>query len=440
MAEKNSRIAVPSFAQKRVLFRDDKSLNVQSYDLDNIYPQRVRNAINSSGTGTACTTLFTKHLRGRGFKNDDLEKLIVNEKNQTLADVHRLVCADRAMYLGWALHVSYNAMLEPIAIKHIPFEYIRLSIADDMGNVLTAKIHPDWARESGKPFDRSKIIEIDFYTEDTERIYEQIERAGGFDKWQGHVLYFSEKGSNVYPPAVCDPVFEDVLTDAGIKIWKFRGISTDFMANYFWIFPGEFADSVERENYIAAVNSFQGADNSHKIAVVECPVPESKPELMKVEKQDNDKVYELTETTVRENIIRAYGQPLALHAIQMPGSLGLSREWEEAKANYDERTADDRERIAYSFKPILSRWAYGNPAPDGDYLVVPLTGLADEKQTKPISETLEVGKLQSLQLVITDTTMTSEQKINFLVAVYGIDFETSVSIVNGTPLPIEKKA
>ena len=94
----------------------------------------------------------------------------------------------------------------------------------------------------------------------------------------------------------------------------------------------------------------------------------------------------------------------------------------------------------YSFKPILSRWAYGNPAPDGDYLVVPLTGLADEKQTKPISETLEVGKLQSLQLVITDTTMTSEQKINFLVAVYGIDFETSVSIVNGTPLPIEKKA
>jgi hypothetical protein len=439
MAEKNSRIAVPSFAQKRVIFRDDKSFQIQSYDLDNVYPQRVRNAINSSGTATACTNLFSKHLRGRGFKNNELEKLIVNEKNQSLADVHRLICNDRALYLGFAIHVSYNAMLEPIAIKHIPFEYIRLSIADDLGNVLTAKIHPDWARESGKPFDRTKIIEIDFYTEDESRIYEQIERAGGFDKWNGHLLYYSEKGNNVYPPAVCDPVFEDVLTDAGIKIWKYRGISTDFMANYFWIFPGEFADDRERENYISSVNSFQGADNSHKIAVVECPVPDSKPELIKIDKQDNDKVYELTEVTVRENIIRAYGQPLALHAIHLSGSLGLSREWEEAKSNYDERTADDREKISFSFKPILSRWSFGNPAPDGDYSVVPLTGLADEKQTKPISETLEVGKLVSLQTVITDTSMTSEQKINFLVAVYGIDFETSVSIVNGTPLPIEKK-
>jgi len=440
MSEKNSRIAVPSFAQKRVLFRDNKSLNVQSYDLDNIYPQRVRNAINSSGTATACTGLFFKHLRGRGFKNSQLEKLVVNEKNQTLADVHRLVCADRAMYLGYALHVSYDAMLQPVAIKHIPFEYIRLSIPDDMGNVLTAKIHPDWARESGKPFDLSKIIEIDFYTEDTARIYEQIERAGGFDKWQGHLLYFSEKGSAVYPPAVCDPVFEDVLTDAGIKMWKYRGISTDFMANYFWIFPGEFASVGERDNYIQAVNSFQGVDNSHKIAVVECPVPESKPELIKIDKQDNDKVYELTETTVRENIIRAYGQPLALHAIHMSGSLGLSKEWEEAKSNYDERTADEREFIGLSFKPILSRWSVGNPAPDGDYSIVPLTGLEDEKQVKPIAETLEVGKLQSLQLVITDPMMKPEQKVNFLVAVYGIDFQTAVAVVNGTPLPIETKS
>lgn len=439
MADKNSRIAVPSFAQKRVLPRDDRSLNIQSYDLDNIYPQRVRNAINSSGTATACQNLFAKFLRGRGYKNQELEKLVVNERGETLADVHRLLCYDRAMYLGYALHIGYNAMLQPVSIKHIPFEYVRLSLPDSMGSVLTAKVYNDWAKETGKPIDKNKIIEFDFFTEDTERIYEQIERAGGFSQWNGQLLYYSEKGNLVYPPAVCDPVFEDVLTDAGIKMWKFRGISTDFMANYFWIFNGEFADEREREEYITAVNSFQGVENSHKIAVVECPVPDSKPELIKVEKQDNDKVYELTETTCRDNIIRSYGQPLMLHAIHQQGSLGLSKEWEEAKANYDERTADEREKLGSCFKPILRRWAYGNPAPDGDYTIIPLTGLEDTKQVKPISETLEVGKLQSLQLVITDQNMTSEQKINFLVAVYGIDFSMAVSIVNGTPLPIEAK-
>ena len=67
-------------------------MQIQSYDFDNIYPQRIRNAVNSSGTGTSCTNLYAKHLRGRGFKNEDLEKLVVNEKNQTLGDVHKLIC------------------------------------------------------------------------------------------------------------------------------------------------------------------------------------------------------------------------------------------------------------------------------------------------------------------------------------------------------------
>ena len=222
-------------------------------------------------------------------------------------------------------------------------------------------------------------------------------------------------------------------------MWKFRGISTDFMANYFWIFNGEFSSTQERDDYIQSVNSFQGVENSHKIAVVECPIPESRPELIKVDKQDNDKVYELTEVTVRENIIRSYGQPLTLHAIKTSGQLGLSKEWEEAKANYDERTADEREKVALSFKPILEDWAYGNPSTDNDYTIIPLTGIEEQKEVKSISETLEVGKLQSLQLVITDQNMTAEQKINFLVAVYGIEFGTAVSIVNGTPLPIELK-
>lgn len=429
------RVSVPSFAQKRIGSRDDKTYGIQIYDYDNMYAQRVRNAKDSSGTATACAKLFSKHTRGRGFKNKNLEQLIVNEYGQTLGDIHKLICDDRSLFLGYAIHVSYNPLLQPISIKHVPFETIRLSTADEKGNVLTVKLHPDWGRESGKPFKKEQIVEVDLYTDDVDTIYEQIERAGGYDMWNGHVLYFSEQGKNVYPPAVFDPVLEDVLTDAGIKMWKFRGISTDFMASYFWLLNGEFATDAERNDYVTALNSYQGVDNSHKVIVVENPLPDAKPEVVKIEKQDNDKVYELTETTVRENIIRLYGQPLALHAIKVQGQLGLSKEWEEAKINYDERTADERENIANAFKPILNLWAFGNPAPDGDYTVIPLTGLQEQKKVTPIGQTLEVGKLQSVQAVITDPNMRPEQKVNFLVAIYGIDIETASSVVNGTPLP-----
>ena len=434
----NSRIAVPSFATKRLAFRDDRANGVQMYDADNIYPQRVRNAINSSGTATACTNLMAKHLRGRGYRNQNLEKLTVNEKGQTLADIHRLLCNDRSMYLGYAFHITYNALLQPISIKHVPYEYIRLELPDDMLNVTQVKVHPDWARETGA-FDKKLLQTYDLYTEDLEIIYDQIDKAGGFDNWRGHVYYFSEKGMNVYPPAVCDPVFEDVLTDAGIKMWKFRGISTDFMANYFWVFNGEFASEQERDEYVEAVNSFQGVDNSHKIVVVECPQPSAKPELIKIEKQDNDKVYELTETTVKENIIRCYGQPLALHAIKTQGQLGLSKEWEEAKANYDERTADERNKLSYVFQPILANWFDGDPAPDGDYLIIPLTGLEEQKTIKPLGEVLEVGKLVALQGLITDPLLTTEQKINYMVAVYGVDINIATAIIKGLPLPQQLK-
>jgi hypothetical protein len=434
MAENNSRIAVPSFATQRIVNKDDKSLNIQFYDLDNFYPQRVRNAINSSGTGTSCTNLFAKFLRGRGFRNKELDDMIVNSKNEKLSDIHRLLSKDRALYLGYCYHITYNALLEPIEIKYVPFEYVRLCIPDDTGAVAEAKVYEDWAREF-QALKRDSIMTIDLFTTDESKMLEQIEKAGGFDKWNGHLYYFSESGYLNYPPAVCDSVFEDVLTDAGIKMWKFRGISTDFMANYFWIINGEFADDTERQDYVNSINSFQGVDSSHKVILVECPVPNSKPELVKVDKQDNDKVYELTEVTVRENIIRCYGQPLTLHAIKTSGQLGLSKEFEEAKLNYDETTNDARNQLGDCFIQVLERWYTGNPAKDGDYLVVPITGIDEQKTIKPISETLEVGKLTTMQMIITDTSMSVGQKINFLVAVYGIDINIATAIVNGTALP-----
>jgi hypothetical protein len=428
----NSKIAVPSFATKRVYNRDDRSLNVQMYDIDNLYPQRVRNAINSSGTATACTNLLSKHLRGRGYKDKNLETLVVNEYQQTLGDIHKLLCNDRAMYLGYAFHITYNAMLQPVSIKYVPFEFIRLTLPDDAGNTNSVKIHPDWGRESGKAFDRKQLIEVDLYTDNIEVMYQQINKVGGFENWKGHIYYYSEKGKLIYPPAVCDPVFEDVLTDAGIKMWKFRGVSTDFMANYFWIFNGEFADEHEKLDYVEAVNSFQGVDNSHKIIVVECPTPNSKPELLKVERQDNDKVYELTESTVVENIVRSYGQPKALHSISVSGSLGLTKEIEEGKIVYDERTSDDRNNLGNVFKAILNNWYEGNPS--DDYLIIPITGFAEEKKNT-ISDIISNEMVSGLQSVITDTGMNPQQKINFIVAVYGVNYEIASAIVLGTPLP-----
>lgn len=431
---KGASVVVPSPLKRRLQYADDKTFKIQKYDLDNAYPQRVRNAINSSGVATACTNLFAKHLRGRGFASETIENLIVNDKKQTLGAVHKLLCKDRAMFFGYAFHIQYNALLEVTGINHVPFEYVRLLTTDERGVVTKAKVFDDWAREKYSKIDEKKVKTIDLFTTDVAMIQEQIEAAEGFSNWNGHLYYFSEEGHNVYPKAVCDPVFEDVMSDAGIKIYKNRQIVTGWLCDYILVYKGVFESETEKQQFVDNVNEHVGFDRSHKILVVEAPTNEDVPELKKLESADNDEKFKFTEESVRENIIRAYNQPKALHSISVQGSLGLTKEIEESKEVYDERTNDDRNQLAKAFELPLSNWF--EPIAEQDFIfdVTPITG-AKKQDTRTLADIIGVGGLQSMQAVLESPTLSSMQKINFMVEAFSLPIERASAIVNGTPLP-----
>lgn len=429
------KVTVPTAATLRVKTKDNTSLGIQNYDLDNAYPQRVKNIIAASGTGSACAELLKKHLRGRGFANEFLDKVVVNARGETLGDLHNLLTEDRSLFKGFAFHIGYNPLLKVVSLTHVPFEYIRLGLPDDTGAVAQVAIHPDWAKQSGKSFDPGKIQWVDLYTDEPEKIMAQIDKAGGFDYWAGHVLYFSEAGHNTYPSAVCDSVLEDVITDAGIKIWKNRGVLTGFSANHILMYKGEFENDGARQQFIEDINQYQGADNAHKIMVVEVPTEESIPELKKIEQVSTDNLFQLTEVTVMENIIRRYGQPRTLHAIAQPGSLGLSREWEEAKINYDERTEEERKKIPAVVGAIMANWYMGDPAQGNayGYTVVPITGFTTKREQKTLSEILPAESVREVRAIVESSALTAEQKINIIIASYPIERRVAVSIVTGNP-------
>jgi hypothetical protein len=427
-------VVVPSQLKKRITYSENKRLKIEPYDADNMYPQRYRNAVNASGTATACTNLLAKHLRGRGYKNEDVENLIVNSKGQTLGALHKLICQDRALYLGYCFHVQYNALLEVVGLHHVPFEQVRLSMPDERGIISSAKIYSDWALEKGRSIDEKKIKEVDFFSVYPEDAVAQIEKAGGFDLWNGQLFYFSEEGFLTYPKAVADPVFEDIISDAGIKIYKNRQIITGWMCDYILVYKGEFKDDTEREEFSARVNDHVGFDRSHKILVVEAPTADDVPELKKLESADNDEKFQKTEESVRENIIRAFIQPKALHSISVVGSLGLSKEIEEAKEIYDERTADERIQISKIFEAPLSNWFEPIPEKEDTFEVVAITG--NRKQdTRTLADIIGVGGLQSMQSVLESTNLSNEQKINFMVEAFSLSIEKASAIVNGTKLP-----
>lgn len=432
-------VAVPSKAKPRISSRDNIPQEIQTYDSDNVYPQKVLNILSASGTGSACADLCKKHLRGRGFLNKDVENFVVNAKDETLGDIHSLICSDRSVIKGFALHVSYNALFEIVGLSHIPIEMVRIGITDDNGRVTKLAVHPDWAMQrQSKKFKKSDIVYLDVFTVDPVRIQKQIDEAGGFEKWRGQIYYFSETGYLQYPYAICDSVLEDVQTDSGIKIWKNRGVNTGFAASHILFYKGTFESDEERQTFIKDVNEYHGPDRSYRVMVVECPTEESKPDLEKIEAINADGIWEKTEETTRENIIRKYQQPLALHAIKTPGQLGLSKEWEEAKINYDERTEEERDRIWKVLAEIMQAWTNEGGLPKGNleyFKVIPITGDRPKNVRKTLSEFLTADAIKECRAIVESNILSREQKINMLVETYPMAIETAQKLVGDGSQP-----
>jgi len=93
-------------------------------------------------------------------------------------------------------------------------------------------------------------------------------------------------------------------------------------------------------------------------------------ELQKVDIQDYDGLYEYTENSSRDNIIKSFLIPPVL-LVRTSGSLGTSKEISDATEFYNAITADDRLIIEEILKQVFSNFSY-NICPSKDYSILPL--------------------------------------------------------------------
>ena len=195
----------------RLGIKENKQQGIQNYDIDNCYPQRIRNAVKSSGRTMQCTNILERFIRGNGFAIP-FYKTVVNNAGLTVDKFLRKVVRDYVLYKGFAVHVNYNMLGEIVSMTPMPFEESRLGIENEKGSIELIKHHPDWARESSKQFKKELIIEFNVYNPDKEIVLQEADLAGGFSNYKGQVFWYSPYGMK-YPEAFCDPVLEDVVSD-----------------------------------------------------------------------------------------------------------------------------------------------------------------------------------------------------------------------------------
>lgn len=407
----------------RIETKPSKQDGVINYDIDNKYPQRIVDIINASGTATLCTDMMHKFIFGEGFNDPVLAKLKVNSKitaNQLL----KKNALSLAKFNGVAFHVNYNALFEITSVNPVPFEDVRFTTPDHKTNPNVIALYDDWARIKQSKVDPKKIDFINFYNPNPEKIQAEVEASGGWASYKGQILFWSVDGIE-YPLAPSDSVLEDVQTDSQSKLFKFRNITSNFMASH--ILESEaFESDEERENFAEVINDFQGADDASKILVLEKKAGQLEAgfDLKKVEIQDVDKLYEYTESSVRDNILRNYLIPPVL-LIAQAGKLGSSSELKDSTALYNGQTADYRIVLSEIYEELLKGFKGTNIE---DYSIK----LRQADTVKP-KDTIE-GKSKIIE-TISNTSLSDKQKLNVLVDVYELTSEEAMKLL--PPINVE---
>lgn len=354
---------------------------IQYYGLNNDYPQKVLEIVNSSGTGKTCTDIYIKFIKGGGFADELLAQNKFNKKDRGNSLLRK--CAkDLRAFNGFALLVKYNGMYEIDSIHNIPFEHCRLEIDNNKDHTGRIAVHPDWTNITGKQF---KLEDIKYlYQYNPESVSSEIDEMQGPENYLGQVYYFTADGDLEYPISPFDPIITDMLTEESVSTVKHRNAKFNFLPSGILVrkgirpntIPNETDDAKKDENEESReeIKRIQGDENACKIWVVDVDTDDEKPDFIPFDAKNYDKQYEYTERTVQENIGKMSLIPPVLRGVDVGNGFG-SQLMKQAYNYMNSVTGDERAMIETVFRDALEFY----PVKFSDTTIRPLEYIYDDE-------------------------------------------------------------
>lgn len=423
--------------ERRILVRPNQTFGILNYDLDNAYPQRMLELVAGSPTAKDCWNKRARFIAGNGFEDKDLGRQVINPKGLTIAKLLKAIATDKALFTGFGIHVNYNANYQISSVNYVKFEDIRMGDTDSPDTVDKFALYNDWGRKTWKNIMRNKIIFLDKYDPDPETIQRQVDLAGGWEKYKGQLYYFNPEIDD-YPLIEADSVWEDFETEAGIKIFNNREVTTGFLPSTMLFMQSrrEEADNSRpddsEQTFINQpsqlekdLGQFQGTKSAQKIIVIEYEDESQKPEFKPYTIQNNDKLFETTERSVEARIIKGFSVPKELINAEKSSGLSNGSEKKEAIREFNDNTAADRSEIADVFAEIFDKF-YVDVNPSGNWNIIPIPAtVADDTAGMLAGRSIN-------QLLLSD--LSSANKIAILVYAYGFKRQEAEEMVSAETL------
>lgn len=396
---------IPEFVEKK-----DKRVDWVKWGESNNYPQYLVNLYETSAYNNSLISAKADYIAGQGWVVDTtglsldrvaLMEEIINqpESENTLNDILDLISLDLELFGGYSLEIIWNKAKDKIAeISYIDISKLRYS--EDGEKVFYSN---DWSKAR----------------QDKEKTgFEELVVFDGENKGGKQVLTVLEprKGADIYPKPGYFGGIRSIATDAEISNFDYNTLVNGFMGGTMVVFTdGEPEEEEKRSIERRLKQKHTGTDNANGVVIVYVNGNEAKPEILQLSGNDLDKRYEQLDSRNQQKIFTAHNvvSPM-LFGIKTIGQLGGRDELETGAELFQNRYVEPKQkRLERVFNDLIS-----------------INGFEKRLKIKPVNLLGEpVGGTQSLVGILTDPLLSNEQKINSIVALFGLSEEEARKLV-----------
>lgn len=317
-------------------------------------------------------------MEGYGFNDGDLEKRIVNRKNETFFQIHQKTVREFGLNSGFYWLLRYNAASRVTEWEVLPFENCRLGKPDDNGYITKIYYNPFFGTTS---YDKKYTIKYDAYN--PAAVKQQI--AEQKQKFKGQVFFFgtTDAMSRFYPINEAFAAVKYMRVESGIGTYHESNIDDGFLQKFMLVMYGdpnapsnnpEYAGqetpmTVGAEFEEVMSNNFMGAKDSANLWVQWVQNKEEKPEMVPVPTNANGDLFVTIDNQATKKITVAWKVPGILANIQEGVSLGGDANQIRVAVKLMQQRVVKRQRILTdAYQQILKQ--FENPY-TGELKIVP---------------------------------------------------------------------
>lgn len=216
------------------------------WGLDNAFPLRLAETVQSSPAASSCIGTRTKFIKGAGFSNPDLMRLKVNKTGQTLWDLHSILSASLALFRGFSVNFKFNELGKITNSYNLPIENLRFvkPVNDLDPEIRLIKYNPYFGTVEYK-----REYTTQYHLFNLEELRNQISDEG--TNFRGQVYYYGETKPlfRFYPVPDYWSAENWMRADAEFQKLIYKEVDNGFFQSVIWNMIGDPSHASKNPKY-----------------------------------------------------------------------------------------------------------------------------------------------------------------------------------------------